>query len=275
MRNIIRSVYRLLLNITFSKKKNTLRVIKSNNLKQLIWEEEIVGRRIATRTYEKMESNFFKKHIKSDDVCLDIGSNIGYFSQLMASLTKTGKVISIEANPKNAALIRLNSFLNGFENKIILFNNAASNVEGETINFNGTSDSAYGFVQKEEERELYSYIEDNHSFKKQNLISISTRTIDSILHEIKINKVDILKMDIEGFEYYAILGMEKLLKSDSGPRLMLMELVDEHLQYYNSNLNDTLEFLKDCGYTIKNIINGELIDYNPELKESNLVFIKS
>lgn len=276
MKKLLRKIYRTFLDLRFGNEPNSLKLLISNNLKQLVWVDEIVGKRIATNRYELNETNFFKTIVKPEDTCLDIGSNIGYFTQLFASLAKNGKVISIEANERNSSLIKLNTFINNFNDRVIVLNTAVSNEDDQVIDFNSTTDSACGFVQTSNEREVYSYMDlDGLDFKVNSLMKVNTSKVDTILKKLNINKIDILKMDIEGFEYFALMGMNELLGNiENSPRIMLIELVDEHLKYYNQSLEEVIEFVKGFGYVPNNLIKGKIIPYDASLNESNIIFTK-
>jgi len=91
------------------------------------------------------------------------------------------------------------------------------------------------------------------------------------------DKIDIVKMDIEGFEYFALVGMKDLLSNKNRrPRVLMIELFDEHLGYYGSSIRDVIEVLKSYSYSPYYLRKGKLTPMTEELYnvKSN-VFFKS
>lgn len=58
----------------------------------------------------------------------------------------------------------------------------------------------------------------------QDATILITNTLDRIVEEQQIPKVDLIKIDIEGYEYYAIKGAQELLKRDKPA--IIFEFVD-------------------------------------------------
>jgi hypothetical protein len=85
-------------------------------------------------------------------------------------------------------------------------------------------------------------------------------------------------MDIEGFEYRALQGMQKIL-SDSvvRPRLMMIELYSDHLKKFGSSISQICEYLNDFGYQPRVLDNhGNLMPFRTEHhnKMYNVFFIE-
>jgi hypothetical protein len=56
-----------------------------------------------------------------------------------------------------------------------------------------------------------------------------------------------MKLDIEGFEYYALKGAQSILSADDQPILQI-ELNDEALERSGSSRKEIVGYLKDLGY---------------------------
>jgi len=75
---------------------------------------------VLRREYEPHVTNILKSHLKSDDVMVDIGANIGYHTLMAASITdKTGKIIAFEPSTDNCRLLKQSAEKNNFTNIII------------------------------------------------------------------------------------------------------------------------------------------------------------
>jgi FkbM family methyltransferase len=92
---------------------------------------------------------------------------------------------------------------------------------------------------------------DKH-LKVKDVIQVTTRTIDSICQESGIDKIDILKMDIQGAELHALKGAEKLLQ-DKKVRLIytevsFMPIYSDGVLFYQLS-----DYLAKFGYELFNI----------------------
>lgn len=149
---------------------------------------------IKSRTYEPHVTALIHRELKQGQTFLDVGGNIGYFSMLASSIVgPTGKVIAFEPNPQNLQLIYESQIKNGFTNQAI-YPYAASDQTGilrfTTVGSNG------GVVTE-------------HSRDQKHYLLVQSVVIDDSMSD---QPIDMVKIDIEAHEPFAIRGMEKLLK---------------------------------------------------------------
>lgn len=132
---------------------------------------------------------------KPGDVVLDVGAGYGDSSLLFSRLVgERGKVVAIEAHPDTYEwLVRLCE-LNGLTNTVVL-QNAASDHDGEIL----ISD-ADGLSNTVLEAAIPSA-----------RIPVPARRLDSIAEELGIERIDLVKMNIEGGEREALKGMEQVI----------------------------------------------------------------
>jgi len=149
--------------------------------------------------YEKEEIAAFCASITKDCVVLDVGANIGLYTMLAAK--RGAKVFAIEADPLNAALLRNNVRLNGFEDRVTILEMAATNVE-ETLPLYRT---------------LPRVGESNIVRKGVLSGNVQGRPIDSL----DLPPLAVCKMDIEGAELMALLGMQRTLERSPGLKLFV------------------------------------------------------
>ena len=140
--------------------------------------------------YEPHVTAELKPLLRDDFVFVDVGANIGYFTILAASLMKTGKVIAFEPNRDNCTLIRMSLDANRLGN-VTLHPFAVSDTEAEfALDVSGSNGAL---------REPSS---------TGDLIVRSVVFDDCVSEE---SRVDIIKMDIEGFEGRALRGMTQTI----------------------------------------------------------------
>lgn len=95
--------------------------------------------------------------------------------------------------------------------------------------------------------------------------TIRAVTIDSLLSELNAERIDILKMDIEGCEYHALEGMKKILSDPARrPRLIMIELYSDHLKRYGNSIGQICDYLDSFNYRPAILDNqGKLIPFEP------------
>lgn len=133
-------------------------------------------------------------------VFVDVGANIGKYSILVGKeLISKGKVIAFEPMPGNFEILRKNIRLNNLKN-IIPLQIALGNKEKETefyIDAEGIGGGGHSLIKKTE-----------------NKILVKVMKLDNILSDLKIKKIDLIKIDVEGAEADVLLGAIKTLKKD-------------------------------------------------------------
>lgn len=129
----------------------------------------------------------------SGDVFLDVGAYIGPYSILAKHLVGvSGRVIAMEPDPVNRRQLARNLALNEMENC-------------EIIPFAAWShDGVVGWSHRQEP--VWHGIDVN-----QTAGTVETRSIDRVVSEAKVDRVDWIKMDIEGGEVEAIAGARDTL----------------------------------------------------------------
>lgn len=167
--------------------------------------------------------DFLSKYLKRGDVFIDIGANIGQLSlQALQIVKDKGKVISIEPHPKVFSYLRGNVEINNNLDVIKLFNCAV-----------GSEDAKILFTDKVSDDQNRINLDDKIG------LTVDVKTLDSLLDERLI--VDILKIDVEGFEYFVLMGSEQVLKRT---KYVYYEAWEEHFSKFNYNTSDILTFLE-------------------------------
>jgi FkbM family methyltransferase len=154
-----------------------------------------VGHTVArTGCYEPEVSATLRAVLAEGATFVDIGANIGWFSLLGASLVgPAGKVVAIEPNPRNVALLRQSAQDNGFGNIEVLAV-ALSEHPGaaalETDGSNGRIIPVDGPPAAPVEAEFV----------------VASYPLDDLLASTGIGRVDVIKIDVEGAEPLVLRG---------------------------------------------------------------------
>tara|TARA_Y100000310_G_scaffold338761_1_gene429365 strand:+ start:1403 stop:2266 length:864 start_codon:yes stop_codon:yes gene_type:complete len=182
--------------------------------------------------HEKLVTNLIKKEIHSGDVVLDIGAHIGYYTLQFANLVgSTGKVYAFEPEPKNFELLKKNVQINKHDN-VVLIQKIVSDKVGIVEFFISKFDSIGNKLFKSDE--------------SGSSIKVGSTTLDEYFKDLK-KKIDFIKMDIQGGEGKATLGMKNLLKENKNLKI-IQQWAPEPLKQNHTNPEDHLKFLQHIGY---------------------------
>lgn len=161
----------------------------------------------TSKKFEKFETELVRKEIKKGDVVLDIGANIGYYSLIFSQIVGTeGRVFAFEPDPNNFALLKKNIEINNLKN-VILIQKAVSDTSIPL--------TLYLCDYNHAQHRIYPSPRCNEK------ITVESTTIDEYLSKTEFyNKINFVKMDVEGAEYDVIEGMKNTLKLN--PKLKLL-----------------------------------------------------
>lgn len=189
-----------------------------------------IGRELAFyRVHEPTVTKLLPGFVRQGDTVLDIGANIGYYALLFSQLVgESGLVVAVEPHPQNAHVLELNLRLNRVTN-VKVMPVAVSNEVGSAQMFVSTGSNWHSLHPTE--------------LTSQETISVPTVTIDTIAAQLE-RTVDLIRMDIEGWEIKALEGAEGTLRRDR-PSLV-MEIHPAYMQ--QGDVQRFLMWLQSFGY---------------------------
>lgn len=147
-------------------------------------------------SYEYDKQQLFRHHVRPGDVVYDLGANVGFYSLLASVLTgPSGSVFSFEPAPGNLEYLRRHLELNRVNNCVV-FDCAVSRSAG----------SAY-FEVRNARAESRLAASSNASTCEVKVVSL-----DELVSAHTIAPPNLIKCDIEGGEYDALLGASGIIK---------------------------------------------------------------
>ena len=179
-----------------------------------------------------LEVNDLEKivEIEQNDVVIDIGAHVGYFTLYAAKKAQNGKVISFEPTKESFLVLKNNVKINNFQN-IIINNLAVAEISKKRTFF---VDKKYGISN--------TFYDSNPNLEKE---IVQTTTLDGIYKKFNLAKIDFLKMDCEGAEFEIILNTStevlKKIKKIS---------VEVHEDMVPHKIEELITKLRDNGFTI-------------------------
>lgn len=194
----------------------------------------------------------FLNEISNFDTCVDVGANIGLFTDLLVD-RGAKKIISVEIN--QSAISTFNQ-LHDRNEQVTLIKQAVSDEIGQIEIFEDPNNS------------LVSSHSQTHT---QNLINknvVDSTTLDRIFEMENIDNVNLLKIDIEGSEYKAFSGLsnENLKKVD-------FIILEWHDNFGNILRDELLSRLDSNGFSYK-LLQDDCVGEAFEYEERGTIFAK-
>ena len=173
--------------------------------------------------------------VRSGDTCIDAGANAGHHTFALASVVgATGRVIAVEANPEFASLVERSAQLNGFEH-VSVERRALWSASGERMRFFLSTNPANTGTS--------SLVNHGVNVSPDRAIDVSTVSLDDLTREMGIDRVRLLKIDVERAEDEVLRGAQALLSAERIDYLLIE-------MYSESEAQAVLEARGYAGYQI-------------------------
>lgn len=186
--------------------------------RRLIWVD--LGDRFVSRgclfdSYEPTETRFVQSMLRSGDMFVDVGANIGWYTLLASTIVgDAGRVYAFEPRPETGDYLERTVALNGLQDRVTVYRFALSDSEGEAVLAWGrnTDNPGGSFLTQEECAE---------GMERQR---VPTQPLDDLM----LDRVDFMKVDVEGSEMRVFKGARQMLErcrpvilSELSPELLL------------------------------------------------------
>jgi len=166
---------------------------------------------------------------QDNEVVVDVGAHVGKYTLKSGNLVgSNGKIISLEPNPETYKILEKNIKLNKIN--AIPLQLAVSNKKG--------TEKFY----LADYRGKDSIIKDGSEL---GTLEVETDTLDNILHSLHLQKVDWIKIDVQGAEVLVLEGAQDTIKNSENLRLV----VEIHEEKYGKPIKEMLKRL-GFNYTI-------------------------
>ncbi len=191
--------------------------------------DDLIGRHILAGNYEPEVAGLIREHLRPGMTFLDVGANVGFFSLMAASIVgDKGTVIAVEPSPSNVRLLEISRVLNAFENLEI--HAVAADEKMRLLSYSTAfSNGPTNEPADDVERLMLSHM-------------VPSMKIDQIIGK---RRVDICKIDVEGFEHIALRGASSLLKRHKP--IIVSEFAPDNIK---GGADSYLDYLICLGYQI-------------------------
>lgn len=140
--------------------------------------------------------------VKRGDVVLDVGAHIGRYTLIAAK--RASRVVSIEPDPSNFAMLESNIRLNNFSNIVPLRLAVSSSPGRRRLFLAGGGDSGTSSLEPS-----WSWILDTGLERRH--IEVECETLDLLVSSLGVEHIDWLKIDVEGHEIDVLEGAKATL----------------------------------------------------------------
>ncbi len=194
-------------------------------------------------TFEPALSNVIDKLVREDDVCLDAGANVGYFTLLFAhKVGPGGHVVAIEASHGNIGKLQSNIAKNMYAGRVHVVHAACSNFSGESTFYVHRKNDMHCRLQLPQKTERDYWLMGRNSWRA---ITVEVKTIAQTLGD-HAALVTFAKLDIEGAEH---LVCQQLIEQCTHSRLVVA------LEAKAPHVRQTLAPFEQAGFFVYNLRN--------------------
>ena len=184
--------------------------------------------------WEPEEGEVLRRLAREGMTVLDVGAHCGYFTLLLSRLVgPSGRVLAIEADPGNHALLDANVETAGAAN-VTTVQGAAWSAAGETLPFTLCPENTG-------DHRSYSWDTDRE------VAEVRSVTIDELTGDL--GRVDLVKLDTQGTEHRAVEGMRQTIERDR-PTL-LVEFWPIGIRELGDRPEEVLELYRSLGFALE------------------------
>jgi len=178
------------------------------------------------------EKRFLRSIVRQDSIVADVGANQGLYTLWLARVATGGHVYALEPDPELFQCLEDNVRNNQLTN-ISVIRAAASN-RSETLVLTANR------LNRGDNRVC------KNSGEKPGLHQVRAITIDEIIAN---HRLDLLKIDVQGFEVEVLLGAQETLRNNPG-LTVAFEFWPHGLRQAGHQPTDLLDLLKEAGFQV-------------------------
>ena len=216
---------------------NDIEIQVRDNVKMLLpnIKETLAFDLFINGVYEEFTLQYLQRRLPQNGIFLDLGANIGAITIPLVKIRTDILAVCVEASPDIFRYLQHNLKVNALDENVRVYNKALWSQSNLRLPF-------YSWMEKFGTGSLSPVFTDKS-------IVVETVTIDDILLQLGIERIDFIKIDIEGYEYFAFQGASQLLNDVSAPDI-LFEFADWAQRSAGVDPAAEQKYLRACGYGI-------------------------
>lgn len=212
------------------------------------------------RDWTEPEMRQLDRFLGAGDVFIDVGANIGLFTVKAARLVGPGgRVVAVEPGAEAAARLEHNIALNGYSHAQVVQKAIADKIGTATLHHIPTGNDPQAF----------SLLSDGTDLPAE---TVETTTLDALVGEAGLARVDVLKIDVEGAEPLVIAGAGETLQRFRP--LVIFEANTTRLDPEGRSTTQSWAALAGHGYGFYRLVSGRLMPLSaPPVEFCNIVAV--
>lgn len=219
--------------------------------------EYVGGEVYKEKKYEEELTNYLKDNLQVGDVVVEIGGHIGLHSLVIREkIGEEGKLSVFEPEPENREILEKNLELNGFTG-VEVNEHAISNQKGEAD------------FHLDDKNTGAASLKSGHGKEK---ITVPLITLEEYLNNSSIEKIDLVKIDVEGAELDVLEGMD--LENKRYSKILIeihWERIEEH-KWEQKMQNSNFQASDIFG---NNLENPQNLDWLKENLDPNFIILEN
>jgi len=206
---------------------------------------------------------FISNHLKSNEITIiDIGAHRGDFIDNIKKHFNILSAVLIEPIPELAKYLSKkyeSDFFHIIQNVV-----TDQDFNSKEFHINEFGETSSILKIRKEMTELSDI-----NTRVKETIKVTTRTLDSIVSDLRLNKIDLVKIDVQGAEHLVLKGSEKSLKLTS---FVWIEMSLKPLYKGSSVFHDIYEIMEKYGFALLELSPGHR-SATKELLQVDALFI--
>jgi FkbM family methyltransferase len=215
--------------------------------------------------YEVTTVELMKRFLKEGDTFIDVGANIGYLSTIAMGLVGcSGQVHSFEPVPEYYAKLQTQAKLNaGYRfvvNEVALSDEEASaSIDLSSLRNIGFNTMVPGFMSADMYRQT---------------VEVKTYRLDNYIMQKSLDKISLIKIDTEGFEFPILRGLSNCFLNDTFRPPIICEIAPRAYQLLGCHIRQLSDYMGRWDYQAFNVFNIDTTVDITSLEEiANVIFI--
>lgn len=186
---------------------------------------------LTTGTWDLIVQKCLQQLLTAGDTFLDVGANIGYFSMLASKIVgEAGTVVSFEPSARALTRLTLHACMNRCRNLLVCSHAVGEVAERAALNWANATNIGGSTIN----RGSGAHVE-----------AIVVRRLDDVCQELSL-RPRLMKMDIEGFELFALKGAIQMLQQHHPD--VICELTGAFLRDHGQSSESLVRFMEELNY---------------------------
>jgi FkbM family methyltransferase len=202
--------------------------------------------------YEVEYCKHWKRLAQQAEIIFDVGANVGLYSLLAAEANPQAQIHAFEPTREILTILQSNIELNGIENITVNAVGVGSHAGKAILRQDKGSDGA---------NEGTNFVVDTETMSQTSDRFVSLMPLDDYCEQQGLDRIDLIKMDIEGGEYQALMGAQRLLRAQRIGCLFI-EFAEWAAQRSGSSLSQLRTLLEENGYSLNRLTSRGLASFN-------------